>query len=52
MMKLIKDAIVSMRSMIYFDTLNSIIEQHIKDNKKDVITYGSKTTMKYNKWKK
>lgn len=52
MKKSIKDVILSMRSMIYFDTLNSIIEQHIKDNKKDTITYGSKTTMKYNKWKK
>jgi cation transport regulator ChaB len=52
MMKLIKDAIVSMRSIIYFDALNSMIDQYIKDNKKDVITYGSKTKMKYNKWKK
>ena len=51
MMKLIKDAIVSMRSIIYFDALNSVIEQNIKENKKDVIKYGSKTKMKYNKWK-
>jgi hypothetical protein len=52
MKKLIKDAIISMRSIIYFDTLNSIIEQSIKENKKEVIKYTSKTTIKYNKWKK
>ncbi len=51
MRKLIKDAIVSKISIIYFDALNAVIEQHIKDNRKDVIKYGSKTTMKYNKWK-
>lgn len=52
MMKLIKDVIVSKTSILYFDALNSVIEQYIKDNKRDVIKYGSKTTMKYNKWKK
>lgn len=47
MMKLIKDAIVSMRSIIYFDALNSVVDQSIKNNRKDVIKYTSKTTMKY-----
>jgi hypothetical protein len=52
MRKLIKDVIVSMRSILYFDALNAVIEQNIKDNRKDVIKYTAKTTMKYNKWKK
>ena len=52
MMKLIRDVIVSKISIIYFDALNSVVDQSIKNNRKDVIKYGSKTTMKYNKWKK
>lgn len=52
MMKLIKDVIISKRSILYFDALNSVVDQSIKNNRKDVIKYGSKTTMKYNKWKK
>lgn len=52
MMKLIRDVIVSKTSIIYFDALNSVVDQSIKNNRKDVIKYGSKTTMKYNKWKK
>ncbi len=52
MKKLIKDVIVSKISILYFDALNAAIEQNIKDNRKNVIKYTSKTTMKYNKWKK
>lgn len=51
MMKLIKDAIVSMRSIIYFDALNAVIEQNIKEKRRCEVKYGSKTKMKYNKWK-
>lgn len=52
MMKLIRDVIVSKISILYFDALNLVVDQSIKDNRKDVIKYTSKTTMKYNKWKK
>jgi len=34
MMKLIRDVIVSKTSIIYFDTLNKVIDQSIKDVKK------------------
>ena len=51
MMKLIRDVIVSKTSILYFDALNSVVDQSIKNNRKDVIKYTSKTTMKYNKWK-
>ena len=49
MKKLIKDVIVSKISILYFDALNTVIEQNIKDSRKDVIKYGFKTKMKYNK---
>ena len=47
MMKLIKDVIVSMRSIIYFDAINIVIKQSIKNNRKDAIDRASK--VKYNK---
>lgn len=52
MMKLIEDATVSMRSILYFDAINSVIEQNIKEKRRCQVKYGHKTKMKYNKWKK
>ena len=51
MMKLIRDVIVSKTSIIYFNALNTVIEQNIKEKRRCEVKYGSRTKMKYNKWK-
>lgn len=47
MKKLIIDAIFSRISIIYFDAINAVIEQTIKNNKKNAIKNAS--NIKYNK---
>jgi hypothetical protein len=47
MMKLIKDAIFSMRNIILFNSINTVVEQTIKNNRKNVI--NSATKIKYKK---
>jgi hypothetical protein len=47
MTKLIKDVIVSKISILYFDVLNGVIEQSVKNNRKNAINNATK--VKYNK---